>query len=173
MSFQILCAVQAAALVVLCVVAVLAIGRARKLRRALDVTAEHAASAQKAAGELGVLAQLHERRARELSEIIQGVEAERDGWCRFYRQSSRASGVAQGWLMRDLQRVITEANFMGKRLRQAGIQAPVIQADPALVEVLEEFRVHSEGQLDVPKKSDGTLESDGLGGIELMSATPG
>jgi hypothetical protein len=150
MLYQILSGILAAAVIALSIALVLLVMRNRQLRVALDRTSELAGAAQKSAVELGELAKLHARRATEFFGIIEGVERERDDWQAFYRNSSRAAGVAQGWLARELQRVVTEANGLGSELKKLGKQVRVIEVDPALTGVLEDFNVHSEGKNEVP-----------------------
>lgn len=149
--YQILSGVLAAAVMALSIALVLLVVRNRQLRDALARTSELAGSAQLAAGELGEMAKLHERRASEFFAIIEGVERERDGWQAFYRNSSRAAGVAQAWLARELQRVVAEANRLTAQLRELGKPAAVIEVDPALTGVLDDFNVHSEGKNELPR----------------------
>ncbi len=148
--YQILSGILALAVIALSIALVLLVMRNRQLRLALDRTSELATAAQKAAGELGEMATLHERRASEFFGIIEGVERERDDWQKFYRTSSRAAGVAQGWLARELQRVVAEANALGAQLKKLGKEVRAIEVDPALTGVLEDFNVHSEGKNEVP-----------------------
>lgn len=157
MLYQILSGILAAAVIALSVALVLLVVRARQLQAALTRTSELASAAQKAAGEIGEMAKhqeemakLHERRASEFFGIIEGVERERDGWHAFYRESSRAAGVAQGWLARELQRVVTEANALGTELKKLGKTVRAVEVDPALTDVLEDFNVHSEGKNELP-----------------------
>ena len=150
MLYQILCGILAGAAIALCVALALVIRRTGELRAALDRTSELATAAQKAAGELGEMATFHERRASEFFAIIEGVERERDGWYAFYRTSSHAAGVAQAWLARELQRVISEANVMSSQLKTLGRAAPTVAIDPALTGVLEDFAVHAEGKNELP-----------------------
>jgi len=150
MLYQILSGILACAVIALSIALVLLVMRNRQLRAALTRTSELAGAAQKAAGELGEMAKLHERRASEFFGIIEGVERERDGWHAFYRDSSRAAGVAQGWLARELQRVVTEANALGAQLKKLGKSVRAIEIDPELTGVLEDFNVHSEGKNEMP-----------------------
>ena len=95
--------------------------------------------AQGAVDELAAEARLQKRRADEFFGIIEGVEKERDGWQRLYRESSQAAGVAQAWLARDLGRVVSIANTLADRLRAKGEKVPAIGMDPQLEQVVEEF----------------------------------
>jgi len=149
--YEILSGILAAVVIVFSIALVLLVGRNRQLRTALNRTGELASAAQKAAGELGELATLHARRATEFFTIIEGVERERDGWHAFYRDSSHAAGVAQAWLARELQRVVTEANALVAQLKTLGKAVRVVEIDPALTGVLEDFNVHSEGKNELPR----------------------
>jgi hypothetical protein len=168
MLYQILSGLLATAIVFLVVALVMVIARNGDLRKALTRTGELADNAQKAAAELGTLAQQQSNRADAFFGIIEGIEHERDGWQNFYRESSRAAGVAQGWLARELQRVVVEANNLSAELRKRGIKAPTIEVDPNLKGVLEDFNVHSEGKNELPREA-GMVEARQ---IEEASKTP-
>jgi len=125
--------------------------RIGELRRALDGAEVAANEARGAVDSLAEMARTEERKAREFFGIIEGVERERDGWQKFYRESSHAAGVAQAWLMRDLGRTIGQANTYAARLRALGQQAPAVNLDPNLQDVLEEFSVaHAAVAPDAP-----------------------
>jgi hypothetical protein len=111
-----------------------------------------AEAAKEAADKLGALATLHERRASEFLSIISGIEKERDGWQKFYQDSSHAAGVAQAWLARDLQRVLDASNRMAAKLRVLGQSVADVRADPGLEAVLAHFtEVHGPGQATLPR----------------------
>jgi hypothetical protein len=129
-----------------------ALERIKQLRTGFDLAVKSAEDANGAAGELADLARTHERRASEFFGIIEGIEKERDTWQRFYRESSQAAGVAQAWLMRDLQRVVRVSNGLAAELQKLGKQAPIVQADPALASFIEEFDgSHVSTPQEVPK----------------------
>jgi len=127
-----------------------ATARIGELRRALDQTALAAREAQESSGKLAEMALLHERRASEFFGIIAGVEKERDGWQKLYRESSQQAGVAQAWLVRDMGRVIQAGNRYAQRLREHGEKAPAVDVDPQLKQVVEEFAgTHALGHPEV------------------------
>jgi biopolymer transport protein ExbB/TolQ len=122
------------------------------LHRSVVAACQAAKAAKEAADKLGALATLHERRASEFFSIIAGIEKERDGWQKFYQDSSHAAGVAQAWLARDLQRVLDTSNRMAEKLRESGQAAPVLRADPGLEAVLNHFsEVHGPGRATLPR----------------------
>lgn len=124
--------------------------KASQMGTALDaaVTAARGAGAQ--ADELAELARRHERRATEFFGIIEGVEKERDLWQRFYRESSQAAGAAQAWLIRDMSAIVKTANMHAQRLREKGEKVPVLQVDPSLQRVIEEFsQEHVSGHQEI------------------------
>lgn len=130
--------------------------RISQLRRALDLASKAVDSSETATEKLAALATLHERRATEFFGIIESVEKERDGWQRFYRESSHAAGVAQAWLVRDMTRLIQIANGHAERLRAKGENAPPVDVDPRLREVVEDFSVaHASGKPEVTSLDAG------------------
>jgi cell division septum initiation protein DivIVA len=138
-------------LVVLAALWRVALQRIGELRRALDGAEAAANEARAAVDSLAEMARTEERKAREFFGIIEGVERERDTWQKFYRESSHAAGVAQAWLMRDLARTIGQANVYAARLRALAQQAPAVNLDPNLQDVLEEFSVtHAAAPPDAP-----------------------
>ncbi len=123
-----------------------------RLRLAVVAASQSADAAKEAADKLGALATLHERRASEFFSIIAGIEKERDGWQKFYQDSSHAAGVAQAWLARDLQRVLDASNRMAAKLRELGQQAPALRVDPGLEAVLNHFsEIHGSGKSTLPR----------------------
>ncbi len=142
-----LCLLLSVALVALWRVSTRRIG---ELRRALDLASRHADESREAALTLGEMARTEERKAKEFFDVIAGIEKERDGWQKFYRSSSHAAGVAQSWLMRDLSRVVAQANTYAGRLQTLGQKVQTVQVDPRLQEVLEDFSLeHAGGKQDV------------------------
>jgi len=101
----------------------------------------------------GSRAELQERRANEFFSIIQGLEGERDTWQKLYHESSRQSGVAQAWLLRDLSGIIQRANVFARELKKHGVKATEVIVDPALKELVAEFGEHHPGgyAADVPR----------------------
>jgi hypothetical protein len=135
-----------------------AMARIGELRRALDAAERSAGEAQESAGRLGDMARLHERRASEFFGIITGVEKERDGWQRLYRESSQQAGVAQAWLIRDMGRVIQIGNQYAQRLRKHGETAPPVDVDPQLKQVVEEFAgTHALGHPEITSTDAAAL----------------
>ena len=102
--------------------------------------------------QVGERARKHERRAAEYLGLIEGLESERDTWQRFYFEAARKSGVAQNWLLRDLQGAVLRANAFAQELRKRGVKTADVIVDPALKEVLGEYaQEHPAAPEAVPK----------------------
>jgi hypothetical protein len=114
--------------------------------RELGKTSGLAEEANKVATEAGARASVHERRATEFFNIIEGIEKERDTWQKLYYESSRQSGVAQAWLSRDLDAAVRRANILATELRKLGKNVKDIAVNPALQEVLADFGLHPDNK---------------------------
>jgi hypothetical protein len=90
---------------------------------------------------------MHERRANEFFEIIQGVEGEAQTWRRMYQQGMAGAGAAQSWLFRDLSEVVKLANAYGARLRKLGEKAPPVQVNPQLKRFIDDFEEHTKAEV--------------------------
>ena len=117
----------------------LAARRARRAERSETVAIAARDAAESIAVVAGDRARLHERRADEFFNIIRGIEVERDQWQKWFQESSRQAGVAQGWLFRDLEMATHRANVLAAELRKLGKAVKDIAVDPKLQAVKEEF----------------------------------
>lgn len=108
----------------------------------------------------GERARTHERRADEFLSIIRGIETERDTWQRFYFESSRQSGVAQNWLLRDLSGAVQRANIYAAELRKHGVKVKDITVDPSLTEVLSEYGEHHPADGKNVERAAGVTEAE-------------
>jgi hypothetical protein len=112
--------------------------------------------------QVGERARKHERRADEYLGLILGLEGERDTWQRFYFEAAHKSGVAQNWLLRDLQGAVLRANAFAQELRKRGVKAADVIVDPALKEVLGEYAQEHPAAPEAVPKAPGLEEAKKL-----------
>jgi hypothetical protein len=112
--------------------------------------------------QVGERARKHERRAAEYLGLIEGLEGERDTWQRFYFEIARKSGVAQNWLLRDLQGAVLRANAFAQELRKRGVKAADVIVDPALKDVLGEYSQEHPAPPGTVPKAPGLEEAKKL-----------
>lgn len=75
-----------------------------------------------------------------------------------------AAGVAQAWLSRDLGRTIKIANAYAKALRDKGVPASDVRADPRLDAILAQFEAR--------RGADGPPKAPGMPAIETGQPEP-
>lgn len=109
--------------------------------------------------QVGERARKHERRAAEYLGLIEGLEGERDTWQRFYFEAAQKSGVAQNWLLRDLQGAVLRANAFAQELRKRGVKAADVIVDPALKQVLGEYAQEHPARSETVPKAPGADEA--------------
>jgi hypothetical protein len=114
-----------------------------------EVTAHHKTRTALEAAQPAV--DRHMRRADEFFNIIQGIEAERDTWKKFYDRASHHAGVAQAWLLRDLHEAVQRANSYAEALRALGKKASDITVSPQLKEIVDEFGLNQEKSAEIKR----------------------
>lgn len=112
------------------------------VRAAAESEAKAIARAEEATSQFDDLADQatrQKRRADEFFGIIEGVEQEADTWRKMWKEGMQKAGVAQGWLLRDLDLALRRANVYANRLRQHGEKVEDEALDPKLGELLKEL----------------------------------